>query len=54
MTDNTKIFVYVNDRRVSLAAFYAMASADIRIVDASGCTGLTSLPDLPAAEKGLV
>ena len=44
-----KIFIRVNDRRVSLTAFAAMDKATIKTVYASGCTALTGL-DLPAAE----
>ena len=38
-----KIFIYVNDRRVSLAEFKAMPADQVRTVYASGCTALTEL-----------
>ena len=43
-----QIFLYVNNRRVSLAELAKNAN-DARTVYASGCTGLTALPDLPNA-----
>ena len=44
-----QIFIIVNDKRTSLAAFLAMDKAAVISVYASGCTALTSV-DLPAAE----
>ena len=44
-----QIFIYVNDRRTSLADFLAMDKSKVVSVDASGCTALTSV-DLPAAK----
>ena len=38
-----KIFIYVNSKRVSLAAFMAMDKSTINSIDASGCTALTEL-----------
>ena len=37
------VFIYVNGKLVSIAAFAVMAQADIRAVDANGCTALTEL-----------
>ena len=45
-----QIFIHVNDCRVSLAALLKMKRDDVRTVYASGCTGLTALPDLPNAK----
>jgi len=38
-----QIFIYVDYKHVSLAAFMAMDRSKIRHVDASGCTALTEL-----------
>jgi hypothetical protein len=40
----------VNNKRVSLAAFFAMRKEDVRSVDVSNCTGLTTLT-APNAES---
>lgn len=37
-----KIYIYVNDKRVSVSAFLLMDKAEIRTVYASGCTALAS------------
>ena len=47
--DPTKIFILVNDARVSLADFAAMERSKVVSVDASGCTALATLGDLPQA-----
>ncbi len=41
--NSDKIFITVNGRRISLAAFAKMPQAKILTVDASGCTALTEL-----------
>ena len=43
MTDPTKIFIYVNDEKTSLAAYLAMDPKTVKTVDAIGCTALTEL-----------
>ena len=43
MTDPTKIFIYVNDKKTSLAAYLAMDPKTVKTVDAIGCTALTEL-----------
>lgn len=42
MFDPNKSYIYVNDKRVSVAAFLAMDKMTVTTVNASGCTGLTS------------
>jgi hypothetical protein len=44
-----KIFISVNGELISLTALIAMDRAKVISVDASGCAGLTTLPDLPNA-----
>jgi hypothetical protein len=43
-----RVFILINDKRVSVAAFQAMDKSLIEKVDASGCTALTAL-DAPKA-----
>ena len=43
MTTADKIFIIVDKKRISLAAFMAMDKSKVRTVDASGCTALTEL-----------
>jgi hypothetical protein len=51
-TDMTadRIYVYADDRRISLARLIEMDRSEVRTLYADGCTGLTALPDLPALE----
>lgn len=50
IADLNKIYIYVNEKRISVAAMLAMDKMAIRTVDARGCTGLAQL-DLPAATR---
>ena len=45
---HTYTYIYVNDKRISIAALLAMNALAATWVNARGCTGLTAL-DLPAA-----
>jgi hypothetical protein len=45
-----KIYLLVDGRRVSLSNLMEMDRDAVSTVYASGCTGLTALPDLPNAE----
>jgi len=47
-SDLDKVFIRVNGKRTSVAAFLAMDKLTVKTVDARGCAALTSL-DVPAA-----
>ena len=49
MTDLNTVFVWVNDKRISIAAMLAMDKMLIKTLYANGCTALTSI-DAPAAK----
>ena len=45
-----KIFLIVNDERMSLSALLAMKREDVKTLYARGCAALTSLPEMPNVE----